>query len=82
MSPDHNIIAMRCRGRAKLPAKYTALVRQALSSCRIKRVRAWCAHRFGIGVHRARRVDLPPTAEEQELRKQRVPDRLRDEEGR
>ena len=49
------------------------LVRRALSTCRIKHVRKWCAQKFGIGVHRARREDLGPTSEEQKSRKQKTP---------
>jgi len=45
------------------------LIRKALSTCRIKHLQEWCSTRLFPGVHTARREDLTPTEEEQNLRK-------------
>jgi hypothetical protein len=45
------------------------LVRNALSTCRIKHLVNWCKAHFNESNNWARRVDLPPTQEEQNLRK-------------
>lgn len=44
------------------------LVRDAISTCRIKHLRAWCKERLNASTNWARRIDLSPTPEEQKLR--------------
>ena len=49
------------------------LVRDAISTCRIKHLKDWCKQRLRESTNWARRIDLSPTPEKQKLRKQLYP---------
>lgn len=51
----------------------SSLIRDALTSCSIDRVRQWMRHNFTHSVNYSRRLDLIPTPEEEKLRKPQTP---------